>query len=204
MISYIKGTLQYLTENDVIVEAGGIGYQISVSPVTLSKLPEIESEVKIFTFMSVKEDSVSLFGFLSREELELFQKLITVSGIGPKGALSFLAQMTPTELILAILSEDTATLCKAPGVGKKTAQRLVLELKDKLKNTDFIEQTKLERTADKKAVIPSNAKFDAIEALTALGYSRSEAAKAVSSVYIEGETTEIILKHALKKIAGSL
>jgi len=196
MISYIKGTLAHRGESYIILENGGIGYQIFVSAGFLSRMPEAGKEIKIFTYMSVKEDGISLFGFISKEEQEMFLKLLTVGGVGPKGALGFLSQLTPQEIVMAILSADAKTLSKAPGVGKKTAQRVILELKDKCTTEDAIAVPM--EMVDGDAV--GGAKFEAIEALTALGYSRSEAAKAVGMVAAEGMTTEDILKAALKKM----
>lgn len=196
MISYIKGTLMHRGESYIILETGGIGYQIFVSAGFLSKMPEAGKEMKIFTYMSVKEDGISLFGFSSKEEQEMFLKLLTVGGVGPKGALGFLSQLTPQEIVMAILSADAKTLSKAPGVGKKTAQRVILELKDKCSTEDALAIPM--EMVDGGAV--GGAKFEAIEAMTALGYSRSEAAKAVGMVAAEGMTTEDILKAALKKM----
>lgn len=196
MISYIKGTLAQRGESYIILETGGIGYQIFVSAGFLSKMPEAGKEMKIFTYMSVKEDGISLFGFSSKEEQEMFLKLLTVGGVGPKGALGFLSQLTPQEIVMAILSADAKTLSKAPGVGKKTAQRVILELKDKCTTEDAMAIPM--EMVDGGAV--GGAKFEAIEAMTALGYSRSEAAKAVGMVAAEGMTTENILKAALKKM----
>lgn len=196
MISYIKGTLAHRGESYIILENGGIGYQIFVSAGFLSRMPDAGKEIKIFTYMSVKEDGISLFGFTSKEEQEMFLKLLTVGGVGPKGALGFLSQLTPQEIVMAILSADAKTLSKAPGVGKKTAQRVILELKDKCTTEDALAVPM--EMVDGDAV--GGAKFEAIEALTALGYSRSEAAKAVGMVAAEGMTTEDILKAALKKM----
>ena len=196
MISYIKGTLVHRGNGVVVVEASGLGYEIFVSAATLSVLPEVGETVKIH--MNVKEDGISLYGFSTAEELELFHRLISVTGVGPKGALGFLSQLKPQEIILAILSDDVKTLSKAPGVGRKTAQRVILELKDKFQTADAIA---MEMEADDLMPTGSNgAKFEAMDALAALGYSRSEAAKAVNGVAAEGMTTEDILKAALKKM----
>ena len=138
MISYIKGTLERRGENDIIVEAGGIGYRIFVSPATLAKLPQTGEAVQIFTYFSVKEDGMSLYGFAAREEQEMFEKLLLVNGVGPKGALGFLSVLNPSEIVMAILSDDVKTLSKAPGVGRKTAQRVILDLKDKFKTEDAV------------------------------------------------------------------
>lgn len=196
MISYIRGTLEQRAENHIIIETGGIGYRIFVSPATLAKLPQTGAEAKVYTYFSVKEDSMSLYGFASAEEQEMFHKLLTVSGVGPKGALGFLSAMKPTEIVMAILSDDVKTLSKAPGIGRKTAQRVILELKDKCRTEDaFVPEGEIS-----EAVVDSDAKFEAIDAMTALGYSRSEAAKAVGAVAAEGMSTEDILKAALKRM----
>lgn len=200
MISYIKGTLERRGENDIIVEAGGIGYRIFVSPATLAKLPQTGEAVQIFTYFSVKEDGMSLYGFAAREEQEMFEKLLLVNGVGPKGALGFLSVLNPSEIVMAILSDDVKTLSKAPGVGRKTAQRVILDLKDKFKTEDAV--SSLEGAAGiAESVGGGNAKFEAIDAMTALGYSRSEAAPGGSMrLPAEGMTTEDILKAALKRM----
>lgn len=190
MISYIKGIITYKTNSFVVVECNGIGYKIFVSSATLSHLNETET-VMIYTFMNVKEDDISLFGFLTQQEQTIFHQLLSVSGIGPKGALAFLSEMTPEDIIIAILSEDIKTLSKTPGIGKKTAQRLILELKDKVKLQEVIQQTPQKDT---------NEKWEAVEALTSLGYSRSEAMQAVNACYKEGLSVEEILKLSFKKL----
>ena len=199
MIAYIKGTLERRAESYIIIETGGIGYQIFVSPATLAKLPQTGEMVKVFTYFSVKEDGVSLYGFASAEEQEMFHKLLTVSGVGPKGALGFLSQLTPQEIILAIISEDVKTLSKAPGVGRKTAQRVILELKDKFKTEEALSMGQ-EVQGIVETSVGGDAKFEAIDAMTALGYSRSEAAKAVNAVAAEGMSTEDILKAAMTQM----
>ncbi len=201
MISYIKGKLQYLSDNFVIIDNGGIGYKIFVSPKLMSNIGKIGDNVTVFTYMSVKDDGISLYGFENFEELEIFNKLITVSGIGPKGALGIISNLTPADFIMAVISDDVAAVSKAPGVGKKTAQRIILELKDKFKTEDFIEEKIFGEGKGLSSVVTDNSKIEAIEALTSLGYGRSEAAKAVSAVFEEGKTTEDILKLALKKLA---
>ena len=200
MISYIKGTLERRAESYIIIETGGIGYQGFVSPATLAKLPQTGAEVKVFTYFSVKEDGMSLYGFASVEEQEMFNKLLTVSGVGPKGALGFLSMLKPSEIVMAILSDDVKTLSKAPGVGRKTAQRVILELKDKFKTEEAIAMGGEELGGIVEVTVDGDAKFEAIDAMTALGYSRSEAAKAVNAVAAEGMSTEDILKAALKKM----
>lgn len=199
MISYIKGSLEYIGEGTIIVETGGIGYSVFVSPMTASALPPQHSQIKIYTYMNVKDDGISLFGFNKMEELELFNKLLTVSGVGPKGALSLLGYMPSSQIIMAIVTDDIATLSKAPGVGKKTAQRLVLDLKDKFKNEDFV-QSITEELGSEADFSVAGEKTEAIEALIALGYTRSEAVKAVASVYKSGMDTQALLKASLKKM----
>ncbi len=198
MIFYIKGILEYISEDFLIVEANGIGYKLFVSSRTISNMPEIGNEVKIFTYMSIREEIISLFGFYSKDELDMFNRLIMVSGVGPKAALAFLAQLSVEEIAMAIMSGDSLTLSKTPGVGKKTAQRVILELKDKFKSEDFIESKN--GIAD-SILNYSQPKFDAISALTSLGYSASDATKAVSQIYDENLSTEQLLKLALKKLS---
>ena len=200
MISYIKGTLERRAESYIILETGGIGYCIFVSPATLAKLPQMGEEAKVYTYFSVKEDGMSLYGFSSIEEQEMFHKLLLVSGVGPKGALGFLSMLKPSEIVMAILSDDVKTLSKAPGVGRKTAQRVILELKDKFKTEEAFAESDGDGQCFMETAVGGDAKFEAIDAMTALGYSRSEAAKAVNGVAAEGMSTEDILKAALKKM----
>ncbi len=199
MISYIRGLLERRAETFIIIESGGIGYQVFVSPATLARLPQTGAEVKVYTYLDVKEGGISLYGFSSSEEQEMFHKLLTVSGVGPKGALGFLAQLSPQQLILAILSDDVKTLCQAPGVGRKTAQRVVLELKDKFRTEEALEQGEMWQR-ELSPTGGTDARFEAIDAMMALGYSRNEAGKAVNAIAAEGMTTEDILKAALKKM----
>lgn len=199
MISYIKGILEYKSENTIIVETGGVGYQIYVSAAVLSSMPKLHSPIKVYTFMSVKDDGISLFGFNKMEELELFNKLISVNGIGPKAAIALLGFMSASDIIMAIVSEDAASIAKAPGFGKKTAQRLIIDLKDKFKNADFLESLGASVEVSDMA-ISADGKGEAIEALLSLGYSRSEAAKAVGTVYNADMDTQSLLKAALKQI----
>ena len=201
MISFIRGSLERRAENFIIIESGGIGYQVFVSPATLARLPQTGAEVKVYTYLDVKEGGISMYGFSSSEEQEMFHKLLTVSGVGPKGALGFLAQLTPRQLILAILSDDVKTLCQAPGVGRKTAQRVVLELKDKFRTEETLEQGEMWQR-ELSPTGGTDARFEAIDAMMALGYSRNEAGKAVNAIAAEGMTTEYILKAALKKMGA--
>lgn len=198
MISYIKGILVFNGENHIVLETGGIGYHVFVSSATLNRLPSLGNEIKIFTYMNVKEDGIALYGFFTLEEQEIFYKLLTVSGIGPKGALGFLSKLTPQDMVMAIISEDVKTLSQAPGIGKKTAQRVILELKDKFSTEDALGGSffgEAEETADF-----SNAKRDTVDALVALGYSKSEAVKAIGLIWEEGLSVEKALKLSLGKM----
>ena len=182
MIAMLQGKLEYMTESEAVILCGGVGYEVTMTATDLSALPPIGSEVCVFTHLSVNENTgINLFGFATREELEMFRRLITVSGIGPKGAVGILSAMSVSDLQMAILTEDAATIAKAPGIGKKTAAKLVLELKDKVDLANVIE-TRLDAGAAAVAAGKSAAASEAIEALVTLGYSRSEAVKAVAAV----------------------
>ncbi len=201
MYAYIKGTLTEITEDAVVVETGGIGYNIKVSTNTADLLPGIGSEVKIYTYTLVREDSFSLYGFLTRDDLDIFKKLITVSGIGPKGGLAILSVMSADALRFAVAAGDAKEIAKAPGVGKKTAERVILDLRDKISIEDTLRNLGSSdgRAGGDTGLADNMMKREAIEALTALGYSASEAAAAVKKVEIsENDTSETILKQALK------
>jgi len=201
MISYIKGMLEEISEQSIILETGGIGYRVHVSPQTIARIPRSGDKIKLHTYMHVKEDGIALYGFLSGEEINMFNLLILVSGIGPKVALGILAIMEPHQVMLAIISEDFAALSNAPGVGKKTAQRIVLELKDRVKGLGAagIPDTV---TGQKSVSMGTNEKQDAIEALLALGYSRGESVKAVMETALPDMNTKQIIKSALRKLAN--
>ena len=203
MYSYIKGELAEITAEDlIVVEAGGIGYNVRVPGQMIDYLPEIGEQVKVYTYLYVREDIFMLYGFLTRDDLGIFKLLIGVSGIGPKGALAILSVMSTDDLRFAVLADDAKAIAKAPGVGSKTAQRLIIELKDKLRLEDAFEQ-KLEN----QAALPSKnelkgKKQEAVEALVSLGYSSSEALKVLSQIVITEESSvEDILKQALKQMA---
>lgn len=203
MYSYIKGILTDMEEDLVVVEAGGIGYNIHTTAQTFDYLPSVGEEVKMYTYLNVREDAMVLFGFLTKDDLRVFKLLIGVNGIGPKGALAILSVMTTDDLRFAVLGEDVKALSKAPGIGAKTAQRLILELKDKLSLSDAFEQLSENVAAQNQNTnSASGAKNEAVQALVALGYASSEALKAVNGVEITEETdVEDILKAALKNMA---
>lgn len=196
MISYIKGELVYIGENNIIVDNNGIGYNVFVSVKTTYKLPHINEEVKVFTYMDVKEDSLQLYGFLNMEELNMFNLLITVNGVGPKGALAILSDLTPSDIVLAISCHDSKALCVGKGVGKKTAEMIILKLKDKISTFN----TSREDVTFKADTFIENKdeKNDAIAGLVALGFTRIEAAKAVESVYTSDMDSAKIISAALK------
>lgn len=202
MISYIRGLLAEKSEDSAVVEASGVGYQIFVPLSVLSELPPIGETVKIYTYFCVREDSVSLYGFLSRQDLEMFRQLIGVNGVGPKSALGILSALKPDALRMAVLSGDAKAIAKAPGVGAKTAQRIILDLKDKVKAEDILFGAADMETAAVNITGVSEIGKEAVEALTALGYSSGEAAGAVKKVKItENMTAEDVLKGALRHLA---
>ena len=199
MYSYIKGTLEEISEDQIVVENHGIGYNIRIS----ARLPTRGEEIKIYTYLYVKEDAFSLFGFPSRDELEMFKLLINVSGIGPKGGLAVLSVLSANDLRYAIVAEDVKTISKAPGVGSKTAKRLIIELKDKIDLEEVIENG-FEQVEASNPVSGSNNRIrkEAADALVALGYSATEASKVLSGIEItEDSNVERVLKAALKNMA---
>ena len=182
MYAYIKGILAEITEDAIIVENQGIGYEIAVPGQVFDYLPSVGEEVKIYTYHYVREDAILLYGFLTKEDVLIFKMLIGVSGIGPKGALSILSVLSTDDLRFAILGDDAKAIAKAPGVGAKTAQRVIIELKDKLSLEDAFEQ-KLANQAQKAELNPAvGVKNEAILALTSLGYSQSEALKVLQGI----------------------
>ena len=200
MIAYIKGVLADVKEDGIVVETGSIGYNIQVAGNVLGNLPCIGSEVKIHTYTYVREDVLALYGFLTKDDLQMFLLLLGVNGVGPKGALGILSMFSAQELRLAIISQDSKTIAKAPGIGAKTAQRMLIDLKDKVSVEETFEKMGTE-TVNVSSVKTENsgARSDAIEALTALGYSASESMKAVNAVEItEDMSSDAILKQALK------
>lgn len=201
MIAFVHGIAADMTENSVIVETGGIGYEIYMTGESLSQLPMGE-KVKIHTYFQVREDAMQLYGFLKKDDLQMFKLLLGVNGVGPKAAMGVLSGITTDELRFAVLSDDVKTLSKAPGIGKKTAQKLILELKDKLKLEDAFElkfaheQEKAEASGD-----VSDGRQEAVAALVALGYSSTDALRAVRKVTeVSPDDVEGLLKAALKNM----
>lgn len=205
MISFIRGPLVEKEEDVIVVEAGCVGYNIHVPLSLLEELPPLGNEVRIYTYLQVKEHSMSLYGFGSRQELKLFKQLLGVNGIGPKGALGILSAMRPDDLRLAVISGDAKAIARAPGIGVKTAQRLILDLKDKISAADVLgmqENGVNTREAAGKGGPKGAAGKEAVDALVALGYSAMEAAGAVRKVEVtEAMTAEDVLKASLKYLA---
>lgn len=197
MYAYIKGEIVDITEDNVVLECNNIGYNIKVPFSVVQRLPGIGEDVKIYTYTCVREDAFILFGFLTKDDLSVFKLLITVNGIGPKGALGILSAMSADDLRFAIIAGDAKAIAKAPGIGAKSAERIILELKGKIDLEPML--TSQEPAATIGGLANSDAKNEAIEAMIALGYSSSEAVKAVKQLNItEDMDSGIILKDALK------
>lgn len=197
MISYLKGNLEVKNIDYVVVEVGGIGYKVYMSSNSINRLGEIGSNVKVYTYMRVREDDISLYGFCTNEELRMFEQLLGVSGIGAKSALTILANISPSSFALAIISGDINTLKKLPGIGAKSAQRMILELKDKMKTQDAIENGE-EIVNINNSYVENDRTKDAIEALQVLGYSRRDIELALSKLEVKNDTVEEIIRKGLK------
>lgn len=232
MISYIRGEVLFRNESSVVIDVNGIGYEVFVPYNVMCALERTTGTIELYTYLQIKEDGASLFGFASKEELRLFKLLITVNGIGPKGALGIMSYMSVNDLILAVLADDAKTISKAPGIGSKTAGKLILELKDKFKLEDTLqgpefinpgigsvaltdsagkakpgsgsEEQNIGKTGAKNGSAGDTSQYtvmrnEAVQALIALGYSSSQALKAIRAVPDEeGLTVEKLLKQSLK------
>lgn len=194
MFAYIKGTLAEKLSNYVVVETMGIGYKIFMSETAIAKIGEIGDNVKVHTHYHVREDDISLYGFLSNDELKMFELLLSVSGIGAKSAITMLSNMSPSEFAMSIITNDISKLTKIPGIGPKSAQRIVLELKDKLKTEQAISKTE-----EAKAVMNTNENTnEAISALQILGYNRKEIEKVLEKFNYQSMSIEDIIRNGLK------
>lgn len=201
MIAYIRGELASLEEDKVLVDVGGIGYGVFMSAQAMSLLPPVGNEVKIHTYLNVKEDAMQLFGFLTRDDLHVFKLLIGVSGIGPKGGQAILSVLSPDDLRFAIMAGDVKAISAAPGIGKKTAEKLIVELRDKLSIEDALEHAVSEKNVPISGQAGGNSEIqgEAVQALVALGYGSTEALRAVRQVEITGDMeVEELLKQSLK------
>ena len=201
MIAFVNGITDDIAEDNVVIDVGGIGYNVKISADTASRLPGLGEPVKLYTYTSVREDAFLLYGFLTRGDLEIFKKLITVNGIGPKGGLSILSVMDADDLRFAIMSGDSKAISKAPGIGAKTAQRVILDLKDKIRIDDTMISREIDSYSENLMAADSAQKQEAVAALASLGYGQTESLKAVNSIEgIEKMDSGAILKAALKKL----
>ena len=196
MIGFVEGIIEYIDVDKVVVNNNGVGYNVFMPASQIDTL-NVDETVRVFTYLNVREDAMQLFGFLTRDDLEVFKLLITVNGIGPKGGLAVLSTITTDDLRVAVISEDAKAISKAPGIGAKTAQKVIIELKDKLNLEDVLEP-KLDANFQ---VNDNNSMSEAVMALVALGYSQADAYRAVKSIdNIEELDLENVIKMALKKI----
>lgn len=196
MYAYIKGSLEVKTRGYIVIDVNGIGYKIFMSETAIAELGEIGQIVKVHTYLKVKEDEMSLYGFNTNEELRMFELLLSVSGIGAKSAINILSNITPSSFALAVITNDVAKIKALPGIGPKGAQRIILELKDKLNKEQDIEE--IEKQVEK--VIDTQKYNEAISALQVLGYSKKEIEKALQGIN-EELTVEEIIKLGLKNLA---
>ena len=196
MIGFVEGIIEYIDVDKIVVNNNGVGYNVFMPASQIDTL-NVDETVRVFTYLNVREDAMQLFGFLTRDDLEVFKLLITVNGIGPKGGLAVLSTITTDDLRVAVISEDAKAISKAPGIGAKTAQKVIIELKDKL-NLEDVLVPKLDANFQ---VNDNNSMSEAVMALVALGYSQADAYRAVKSIdNIEELDVENVIKMALKKI----
>ena len=205
MFYFIRGKLAHLDPTFAVVDAGGVGYKLNISGATHSQMPphrtvEEAPTVTLYTHMALREDGIELFGFATEEELDSFKLLITVSGVGPKAAISILSLLSPAKLALAICTDDKKTIAKASGIGPKTAARIVLELKDKLKGHSFADAETEDSVSVFDDISVSDKRADALSALTVLGYTRGEAEAVLRKIDTATLEVDDIIKEALKKL----
>lgn len=194
MLAYIKGCLEMKFDNYIVIDVGGLGYKVFMSENAIEKLGEIGDIVKVHTHYHVREDDISIYGFLSNDELKMFELLLGVSGIGAKSAINMLSNITPSSFALAVISNDTSKLVKIPGIGAKSAARIVLELKDKLKT---IETVKSNNKEIKDAIIDDDKISEAISALQVLGYNKKEIEKVLEKLDKDELSLEDIIRKSL-------
>jgi Holliday junction DNA helicase RuvA len=204
MIAFLRGEVADMTDSSLVLDVNGVGYEILVPGQLLSMIEGIGQELKLYTYMQVREDAVTLFGFLTRDDLQMFKMLISVNGVGPKAGLGILSVLSADDLRFAILADDAKKIAKSPGIGAKTAQKIILELKDKLDLEDAFEKklSSHQMTEEAAALAGGDVMQDAVQALVALGYGSTEALKVVRSVKPTADMdAEQILKEALKRLA---
>lgn len=203
MLAYIKGTLEIKMTDYVVIDVGGLGYKVFMSSIAMERLGNIGDKVKVYTYYRVREDDISIFGFNSNEELRMFELLLSVSGVGAKTALTMLAVCTPSEFALAVISDDTAMLTRIPGIGVKSAKRIILELKDKIKKEESMTDSEEKDLKIQEAVISNNSIQEAVSALQVLGYNRREIDKAFGKIADKKElATEELIKKGLNILSG--
>jgi len=200
MIAFVKGEITAIYEDSVIIDTGNIGYEVKVSTGTVNLLPAVGQEIRLYTYTHVREDLFQLYGFLTRDDMDIFKQLISVSGIGPKGGLAILSIMSADDLRFAIMSADAKAIAKAPGIGARTAERIIIDLKGKVSFDDtFIGKESRGYGNIGSAALESSSKNEAIEALVALGYGATEAMKAVKQVVAGDDVgVDVVLRGALK------
>ena len=198
MIAFVSGILEMKLNGYIVIDVGGIGYKVFMSESAIDSLGNTGDKVKVYTHQHVREDDISLYGFLTMEELNMFELLISVSGVGAKSALSILANVEPSSFALAVITNDTSKLVKIPGVGAKTAARIVLELKDKLKNQDMVAK---KETINKKATVNEEELDETISALQVLGYNRRDIEKVFEKIDLSNLTLEDMIKQGLKYLS---
>lgn len=201
MVSYVRGELVAIEEKKVIIDVNGVGFGIFMSAQSMNYLPQIGEVVRLHTYMNVREDAIQLFGFLTKDDLKVFKLVIGVGGIGPKGGLSILSQLSPDDLRFAVMANDSKAIAKAPGIGKKTAEKLIIELKDKLSIEDVLNKVDDSEVVVANTGASNEIQAEAVQALVALGYGNTESMKAVKKVQMDENTTvEEVLKLALKNM----
>ena len=200
MIAHIKGTLETKATDYVVIDVGGLGYKVYMSATGMEKLGNIGDKVKVYTYYRVREDDISIFGFNTNEELRMFELILSVSGVGAKTAQTIVALTNPSEFAIAIISDDISYLTKIPGIGAKSAQRIILELKDKMKKEKSITQNK--NTKVKEAIVDSNKVEEAISALQVLGYNKKEIEKAFMKLDKKDLSTEDLIRKGLTILAN--
>ena len=198
MIAFVSGILEMKLNGYIVIDVGGVGYKVFMSEAAIDTLGEIGGKVKVYTHHHVREDDISLYGFLTMEELNMFELLISVSGVGAKSALTILANIEPSAFALAVITNDTSKLVKIPGVGAKSAARIVLELKDKLKNKDLIDKKK---EVVHKNILDNEEVDEAISALQVLGYTRKDIEKVFENIELENLSLEDMIKQGLKYLS---
>jgi len=201
MIGYLKGEVAGIYEDRIILEVGGIGYNIFMPASSLDLIESSGITIKIYTYLLVREDTLALYGFLTKDDLELYKLLISVNGVGPKGALALMSVLNADEIRFAILAGDAKAIGKAPGIGPKTAQRVIIDLKDKIDLQDAIDDTFTGASKGSDKATLGSVREEAAEALVALGYSQTEAYKAVRSISADNDDVESVLKQALSIMA---